>query len=260
MSYDDHLGIVLDRLEHDDLIDMATGPLRMSSRSVESCSSDEIRIMCSKRLRRAAGHSAVNLLREEHGLPYDKIVGSVARELRIKDSTGDVLMLEHLILAKFTTEAWNSMSSRQRRLVEDDIGAEMTKSGVIQAGQAASRLRKVIPVLLKTSCRTQALSTVSVAAVSAGPIVTTFGSVMGWNVLQTIIFRAVLSRAGMLAAARATLGYGLAGTAMSAAAWVGPIGWGVTGLWLAHQLAKPSLRITGPAVAFVALKRIELLS
>jgi uncharacterized protein YaaW (UPF0174 family) len=258
MPYNDALGVVLDKLSHDDLTTMATGPLQMPVRSIRSHNVQELRLLCSKRLRRAAGHSMMNLLRGDHSLPYETIVRDVARELSVGETGDDVLMLEHHILSKFITTMWNAMTPAEQEQVVADLQVELMATKMIRVSNMASKVKAAAPVLLQASCRTAAFSTVSLAAVSAGPLVTTFGNVMGWNVLQTIIFRTVLRRAGLMAAAKATMGYGLAGTAISAAAWVGPVAWGLTGVWMVHQMSKPSLRLTGPTVAFVAMKRAEL--
>ena len=259
MAYDDTLGVVLDRLGRPDLEFLATGPLRDSREAVAPLSERDLRLRCSEQLRRAGGHSARNLFRGKHDLPYDVIVRDVATMLKAgPEPDDDVLMLERRVLQKWTLLAWDSMSESERADVLGDVQAAISKQSGIKSALDITDVRSVIAGLFKAGSKTSALTTVSVAGASAGPLVTTVGSVMGWNALQAIIFKTILSRLGVVAAAKAALGIGAGGAAMAVAAWAGPIAWAASAGWAAHKIADVAYRKTGPGVVFVALKRLEL--
>lgn len=93
-----------------------------------------------------------------------------------------------------------------------------------------------------------------------GTVTSTIGSVLGYNVIQTILLQTIYRYFGVWTAIEAMLGIGAAGVAMTVARFAGPIALALSTAYTAHQIAGPAYRKTVPAVIWVAQKRLEMFS
>lgn len=256
MPYDDELGLVLDKLSRRDLRSLSVDYLRCNEKSVKGLSKPNLRKFCSENLRSAGGHSFVNIFRGKHDLPYRDIVLDVAKFLKVSFSENDeVYIVEHRILAKAISEAWEKMTSEQKEEVLGKINKEILKSNITLNELSLSTLT----ALIKSGfASTSILGTASVGVFTAGSFATAVGGIAGLTVIQTVVFQAILSYVGYVAAAEALLGIGIWGGVLAAAGWAGPVGAALGGAYVAHKVADVAYRKTIPSVLFLAQKRKEL--
>ncbi|MBW8067802.1 MAG: hypothetical protein GJU73_10210, partial [Ferrovum sp.] len=158
-----------------------------------------------------------NLIRSGKGVSYDEIVRDVASKVGAKvTSTASCEDMENAIIAKIIEKAWDKMSPEDRK--------EMTEFMHIPAK-----------------------GPVTLAAVLAAAELGGFAT-----------FQLVASVANALA--KQIIGRGLAfganaGLMQGLGVLVGPVGWAVTALWLAADLAGPAYRVTVPCVIQIAYLR-----
>jgi len=81
MSYNDELGVILDKCAGDDLEFFATEILKLNRQKILEMTNShrlyDLRRLCSYELRSAAGHSLCNLWRGKHELPYIRPLAKV---------------------------------------------------------------------------------------------------------------------------------------------------------------------------------------
>ncbi|WP_298159554.1 ubiquinol-cytochrome C chaperone family protein [Ferrovum sp.] len=178
---------------------------------------DEKNKLIIKEIQSFGGNSLVNLIRSGKGVSYDEIVRDVASKVGAKvTSTASCEDMENAIIAKIIEKAWDKMSPEDRK--------EMTEFMHIPAK-----------------------GPVTLAAVLAAAELGGFAT-----------FQLVASVANALA--KQIIGRGLAfganaGLMQGLGVLVGPVGWAVTALWLAADLAGPAYRVTVPCVIQIAYLR-----
>ncbi|MGC9044606.1 MAG: hypothetical protein ACP5KG_12215, partial [Myxococcota bacterium] len=93
----------------------------------------------------------------------------------------------------------------------------------------------------------------------AGPIITSIGSLVGWNILQVILLKSIIGMFGYWAGAKAALGIGLGGFLMSitSTSVLGPISAAVAALILLYKLGDTNWKIIIPAVFIIGLLRLQ---
>ncbi|AFR03589.1 hypothetical protein PEC301653_32690 [Pectobacterium carotovorum subsp. carotovorum] len=165
------------------------------------------------------GNTFVNLFRRG-GPEWKTVVIDVADKLdaTYEDEWG-VERIELAVLAAITRKAWSDMDEAQRKnlLVQMDL----TQGGAIQFPEAK----------LMRQLQSNRFSSLLLASLIA-------------NVFASqLLGRTVVMSAASFVAAR------------GAASFLGPIGWVISGLWAAFDLAGPAFRVTVPAVVQVSLLR-----
>lgn len=165
------------------------------------------------------GNSVMNLFRGG-GASWSDIVQDVARRVGVKFARSDAAEdVELAILAKIAQKAFESMSAAERSRFFDEFGIP-SRTGLGEGLYAA----------LILAIRASGFRAYQVAAIVAHAVA-----------------KAVLGR-GLTFGATAGLMRGLS-------VFTGPVGWAVTGLWTALDLASPAYRITLPCVVQVAYIR-----
>ena len=178
-----------------------------------------------REIRKFGGNSFANIFRDD-GPDYKEVVEDVADKIDAPYRKGcSVEDLEAAIITKVLGDAWAKMSEAERQVL---VG-ECKLSG--KAWMAGG----------------------SVAALQAAFLAGGFTSYM----ILVIVVNAVVR--GAIGVGLMTTGLSLATNAAltrTAAVLVGPVGWVMTALITAIQVAGPSYKVTIPAVIFIAYLRI----
>jgi uncharacterized protein YaaW (UPF0174 family) len=166
------------------------------------------------------GNSIVSFFRGGKGVRYKEVVEDVASKLGADCKDDSVSVIEQQILLKILDKAWEKMSEAQRR--------ELLET----AGLSHGTIPRALPLAAMQ------------AAVQASGFVA--------YKLAVIVANAV---------ARALLGHGLslaanAALTKSISILSGPIGWAITAIWAAIDIASPAYRVTIPCVVHVATIRL----
>jgi len=173
------------------------------------------------------GNSIANLFRGE-GVEYSEIVTDVARKIKVKDFDGKKTQeVEMMIIMKILEESFEKMSDKE-------------KSEIIQAFKEAG-------------AKNLDFST----GFPSAAIITQVGIKM----TGFLPYRMAVIVANAIA--KAILGHGLrlatnAAITRAIGIFAGPIGWIITGLWTAIDIAGPAYRVTIPSVCHVAYLRQKL--
>jgi len=177
------------------------------------------RELIAKEIRLFGGNSVFNLLRKD-GVPYEEIVQDVANHQKINfEKTDNIETIEREVLTKILARAFEEMSDEERRAILDDLGVyDLNLTG-------------------------QAATAAIIAAARMGGF-TTFK-------MTVIVANAI---------AKALLGRGIPVVTMapflqSIKVLIGPVGWIVTALWTAFDLASPAYRVTLPCIVQLAYIR-----
>ncbi|WP_339535514.1 ubiquinol-cytochrome C chaperone family protein [Pseudomonas hunanensis] len=176
------------------------------------------RELIAKEIRLFGGNSILNLFRKD-GVPYQEIVEDVAKHLKVNFGKDPINVIEQEILGKILTRAFEQMSDEERKVILDELGV----TNYSTTGPAAA--------------------IAAICAAKAGGFAT--------FKIATIVANAI---------AKAILGKGLTfvvnGQLMrTISVAIGPIGWAITALWTAADLASPAYRVTVPCVVQLAYMR-----
>ena len=172
-------------------------------------------------VQRFGGNTIVNLFRRGHGVPYKEVLCDVCYKMKVNyNKYSSTELIEESLLMKILQDALEKMSPEEIEKLGQELGLDSTS-------------------LLSAS----SITAVFLSIFRAGG----FKSYQ----LTLIIVNAVLS---------ALIGRGLSfgGNILltrTAAILVGPIGWIVTGLWTAFDIAGTAYRVTIPAVIQIAYLR-----
>lgn len=169
------------------------------------------------------GNSIVNLVRRS-GVTYEEIVRDVAKHLKVNFSkTESIVAIEQAVLAKLLSSAIDQMSEEERKELLEELG--ITNYSVI--GPSAA-------VLALGAAKLGGFATYKLAAIVANAIA-----------------KAILGRG---------LTFAATGKLMRAISFaIGPIGWVITGLWTAADLASPAYRVTVPCIIHLSYMRQKML-
>ena len=177
-------------------------------------------------IREFGGNSFVNVFRGT-GPSYAEVVRDVADKLKAnynkKSSTADV---ENAILIKVASDAWDKMSEEERRQFLNEMGI----------GIGSGSIPKALPV-----------AALQVAIKASGFLAYKLALIIANAIAKVILGRGLMFGTNMV-------------LARSIAVFAGPIGWIITGLWTAIDLAGPAYRVTIPCVVHIAMLRQKLLS
>jgi uncharacterized protein YaaW (UPF0174 family) len=167
-------------------------------------------------------HSWVTIVRGGKGIPYREVLTDVCDKLKVKDikKSDSILEIENKLLTKLLDDAMGKMSEAEREDFAKTIGIDNLKALTPNALTAA------ILLIFRTGG---------------------FKSFQLTVIIVNAVWRAIMGR-GLAFAGNAAL--------MKAASMLtGPIGWALTGLWTAVDIAGPAYRVTMPSVIQVALLR-----
>lgn len=173
-------------------------------------------------IQRYGGNTFANLFRGGAGVCYHEILVDVAKQLKLNfNENSESERIELLLMNKIFEDAWDDMSPEERARV-------IQETGMKNVSKATS-----------DPAMTMALQ----AALRAGGFATYQFTLIVVNMVWRILFGHGLKIATNAALTRAM------------GVFLGPIGWTVTGIWLALDLAGPAFRVTVPAVLQIALIR-----
>ncbi len=178
--------------------------------------------LIAKEIRDMGGNSFANIWRGE-GPSYHEIVCDVADKLKAPyNKNKNIESIENSILETILATAIDHMSDEEKRELLKEMGG---KGGLSKGGIATATFISIF---------------------RAGG----FYSYQLTLIIANQIARAVLGRGLMLATN--------AGLVRVASVLAGPIGWAITGIWTAIDLAGPAYKVTIPCVIHVAMLRKKL--
>ena len=179
--------------------------------------------LIAKEIRCFGGNTFANMFRGGEGPEYKEVVCDVADKLKVNfNSDQSIETIESAILSKIMTEAYAKMDDQQKREFLQQVGMD-NKSGIPAAIPA---------MVLQGVIRASGFAAYQIAVIVANAIA-----------------KFVLGR-GLTLATNAAI-------TRSVAVFAGPVGWAITGIWTAIDLAGPAFRVTIPCVVQVAMLRIK---
>ncbi|WP_313651305.1 ubiquinol-cytochrome C chaperone family protein [Pseudomonas soli] len=179
-------------------------------------------------IRLFGGNSFVNLFRSE-GPSYSEVVQDVAGKFGVKKADSfELVELEQELIRTIMRNALSKAEGQERL----DIEAALKEAGVGQRDLSA--LMSGTSLLALLGARAAGLLSYQVATIVASTVAR---QVLGQSL-----------RVVATGAASAALGRGVA-------ALTGPVGWVLTGVWTAVDLAGPAFRVTAPCVLHIAMLR-----
>lgn len=179
-------------------------------------------------LRKMGSNDFASLFRSGDGVGYEEIVCDVGEKLKVKGVTEDkpVEINEELIIQHLFSDALKKMSDEERRALMRSMNLSEQDQGAILAG-----------TLLASQVMLNQFGGFAVYRMSV--------------ILANMLARSLLGN-GLNFAANAALVRGVG-------AFLGPIGWIVSGAWLAVEIAGPAFRKTVPAIVHIAMLRQNVL-
>jgi uncharacterized protein YaaW (UPF0174 family) len=176
-------------------------------------------------LQRFGGNSFANILRFGEGVLYKEILINVCDKLEVNyNKKSSVEKIENNLLMKILEDALEEMSKQERKKLAESIGLEN-----IQSFSA------------------QAMIGIFQAVFRAGG----FKSYQLTVIIANAVLKALIGR-GLSFGANATL-------TKTMAILTGPIGWVISSLWTAFDIAGPAYRVTIPAVIEISALRQKYL-
>jgi uncharacterized protein YaaW (UPF0174 family) len=182
--------------------------------------SNDVQMTIMEELQRFGGNSILNIFRGGKGVPYHEIVCDVADHLKAnykKDQ--EVSIIESAILMQVIKKSMEKMSEEEKRQFFQKFGVKYD----VGLGAAAMASLQI--------------------AVAAGGFASYQLSLMAANAVA----RAVIGR-GLALGTNSALTRGIS-------IFAGPIGWALTAIWTAYDLASPAYRVTVPCVVQIAYMR-----
>ncbi|MCQ2088184.1 MAG: DUF3944 domain-containing protein [Bacilli bacterium] len=171
-------------------------------------------------------NSIMTIFRGGKGVPYREVLTDVCDKMKVKyNSSSDVETIENALIMKILKAAIDEMSQDELNKCAEEAGLKNT-NGITA----------------------EVLTSAFLAAFTAGGF-------MSYQITLIVVN----------AVAKALVGRGLALAGNAALTRVmsvltGPIGWVITGLWTAIDIAGPAYRVTIPAVVYVIALRKKYIS
>lgn len=179
-----------------------------------------------REIRDFGGNSFVNFWRDVVGAPsvsYEEIVHDVADKMDVKYSRDNsVAAIEDAILLSVLAKAWPKMTEEERKEFYSVANLKVDVPGHIPSSVPA--------IALQAAIRMGGFASYQLAVIVANAVAK---FVLGHGF--TILTNAAITR--------------------SIAVFAGPIGWAITGLWTAIDIAGPAYRVTIPCVIQIAMLR-----
>ena len=189
---------------------------------------DEFCLFCiAAEIQTFGGNSLISIFRGGKGVLYREIVCDVANHVDANyNDKSDIAQIEGAILVKIVEKSLEKMSEGEKKQFFDQFGVQYKGVG-----------------------------TTAAAAAMAGLIIAIKSSGFAFYKMATIVAQAT---------AKALLGRGLSfaatgGLMRGISVLAGPVGWAITGIWTAFDLASPAYRITVPCVIQLAYMRQQAL-
>jgi len=223
----DDIGLLIDVITDSGKgrISLSSSVCRQLTAAKERGADETARAILAEELTRFGGNSLVNLFRGGSGVAYRELLSDVASHVgaEVKAKTACAEM-EMAIIAKVFTQSLEKMSDADRSTLFESLGGMKYRPGMAPAALAA----------WLASLGSSGLASYNLAALVASATMTS-----------------LLGR-GVMLAGSSTLGRGLAVLA-------GPLGWAITGIWTAFDLASPAYRVTVPCVIQIGHMRQKML-
>ena len=183
-------------------------------------------------IRALGGHTEINFFRRE-GVPYSEIVLDVSEKLDIKisknykaDDPSKVYDLEWRILTKILEDAYSKMKDSEKKDFQEFL---------VNNGFSKFDLKNGLPL-------TMILSQIGIQ--SSGFMAYQMAAIVSNGIAKTILGH------GLKFAVNSSIMKGIS-------IFAGPIGWAISGLWTALDLAGPAYRTTIPLVCLIATIRLK---
>lgn len=184
---------------------------------------DYERALVAEELTRFGGNSLMNLFRGGSGVSYVELLSDVASHVGVsKVGPGDCAQMEMAIIAKVVEQSLGHMSEEDKETFFESMGTSY------RPGMGAAALAALITSLSASSTAYRLAAVVASATMSS------------------------LVGRGVAFAGGAAMGRGLAVLS-------GPVGWAITGIWTAFELASPAYRVTVPCVIQIGHMRQRML-
>lgn len=169
-------------------------------------------------LQRYGGNTFANILRGGKGVCYREILIDVAKKMKVYfNSKSSVEIIEMNLLQKVFIDALENMTDNDLKEVMRDLDIKTTSIG-----------KQAMIAAIQATIRAGGFASYKIAVIVANAI------------------------------AKALLGKGLSLAANAALSiFTGPIGWAVTVIWTAIDIAGPAYRVTIPAVIQIAYMRAK---
>ena len=225
-NYDKDLNPVLEKANNEELMPLVDYMLKKLSNAIDI--DDRYKAnpqkptnyvdLIADELRLFGGNSFVNLVRGE-GVSYKEVVCDVAKILKVPfNQNSNVERIETLVIQKVFEESLEKMSDEEKEEALKELGITN-----IPAGASTAMLMQLI--------------------VKAGG----FASYKVAVIVANAVAKFILGRGLSFAANRALT--------KALSIFAGPIGWIITSVWMAIDIAGPSYKTTIPCVIHVAMLR-----
>lgn len=223
---DDDIGLLIDVIT-----DNGSGRVAVSNAVTRQLAAakvsgpDELaRALIAEELSRFGGNSMMNFVRGGKGVRYLEIASDVMDRTGAPKTFGiHCAAMEMAVIGKVLEQSLSRMSDQDKATLFQSMGAPY------RVGMGPAALAALIATLGGPG-----IASYRLAALVAS---TTMSSLVGRGVI--------------LAAGSSTLGRGLAVLA-------GPLGWAITGIWTAFDLASPAYRVTVPCVIQIGYMRQKM--
>lgn len=170
-------------------------------------------------LSRFGGNSLANLFRRGAGVPYGEIVGDVAKHLKVPhNSSNECSQTEMAIISTVLQQSIAKMTDEQRKNLNDSLGTNR----ILATGGTA-------------------------AAILAAISLSSTGAFKATAIVANASVQALLGRGLVMGAST--------GAVRGLSVLAGPVGWAITAIWTAFDLASPAYRVTVPCVIQIAYMR-----
>ncbi|MBP5695221.1 MAG: DUF3944 domain-containing protein [Treponema sp.] len=226
-DYDNDLNPVLEKARDDDLLPLVDYMLKKLSNEIDT---DErykanpkkpsaYADLLASEIRKFGGNSFANMFRGGKGVPYKEVVCDVADKMKVSyNKAYSVEEIEILIIQKTFEDSLEKMTDEEKVNVIKELGIKNVPAGASAA------------MIMQALVRMGKFKSYQIAVIVANSIA-----------------KFILGRGLSLAAN--------AGLAKALSIFAGPIGWVISSLWMAIDIAGPSYKTTIPCVVHVAMLR-----
>jgi uncharacterized protein YaaW (UPF0174 family) len=188
---------------------------------------DQLQLMAediAEELQLYGGNTFMNILRG-HGVEYRELLIDVCRRLKVNfNKESSIEMIEYNLLQKILLDSLENMTIEELKKILDEMNIPTQGYG-----------KQAFVAALQMAIKRGGFSAYKIAVIVANAV-----------------SRALIGR-GLTIAANAAITRWLS-------VFAGPIGWTVTAIWTAIDIAGPAYRVTIPSVVQIAYMRIKMIS
>ncbi|HKR46746.1 MAG TPA: ubiquinol-cytochrome C chaperone family protein [Paraburkholderia sp.] len=224
---DDDIGLLIDLITDNGSgrISVSTAVTRQLVAAKVNGPDDVARALIAEELSRFGGNSMMNFVRRGKGVRYAEVAADVMSHTGApKSASGDCAAMELAVIGKVFEQSLSRMSEEDKSTLFSSMGAPY------RAGMGPAALAALMGTLGASGAASYRLSALVASAT-----------------MSSLVGRGVILTAGSTA-----LGRGLA-------VLTGPLGWAITGIWTAFDLASPAYRVTVPCVIQIGYMRQKML-